>query len=129
MGLMVGGITPEGLPIGPVQDLTVAVDEPGAWKIANQTLDRTGQVQSELPVVGRPLRPRKRRAHGRSPVRARGVGRVLQARCTTRATGSGSRSCRRAATGRCRRSRAAIFLALAGLLAAGSFWWLRHRVV
>jgi hypothetical protein len=24
---------------------------------------------------------------------------------------------------------AAIFLALAGLLAAGSLWWLRHRVV
>src|SRR6185312_746059 len=48
-GLMISGITPDGRPIGPVQDLTVAVDEPGAWMIANQTIDRHGRAQSQLP--------------------------------------------------------------------------------
>jgi len=38
-----------GKPNGPVKDLTVAVDKPGAWIVANETLDPSGAVADELP--------------------------------------------------------------------------------
>ena len=127
-GLMVGGITPEGLPIGPVQDLTVAVDEPGAWLIANQTLDRTGQVQSELPSWVARCVPAEAARMGGAP-----FGPAVSAACFKRLHDEGYRQrvtfmpASRYWT--LQAIEAAIFLALAGLLAAGSFWWLRHRVV
>ena len=44
-GLMVEGIGPD----GPVRELHVAVDAPGAWITADQTLDRSGKVVDQLP--------------------------------------------------------------------------------
>jgi hypothetical protein len=41
-------VSPSG-PIGPVRDLTVAIDKPGAWIIANQTLDPAGRVTRTVP--------------------------------------------------------------------------------
>jgi len=127
-GLMVGGITPEGLPIGPVQDLTVAVDEPGAWLIANQTLDRAGQVQSELPSWVARCVPAEAARMGGAP-----FGPGVSAACFKRLHDEGYRQrvtfMPASRYWRLQAIETAIFLALAGLLAAGSFWWLRHRVV
>jgi hypothetical protein len=127
MGLMVGGITPEGLPTGPVMDLTVARREPGAWKIANQTIDRGGQVQSELPSWVARCVPGHAARMGGAP-----FGPEESAACFTRLHNEGYRQ--RVTFMPATRYwtlqwiESAIFLALAGLLAAGSFWWLRHRI-
>jgi hypothetical protein len=123
VGLLMRG-NPETGPVGPVQELRIAVNSPGAWEIANETLDRTGKVQEELPSWfsgcvpgGAPLAPR-------DPERS--------AACFERARAEGYRQ--RVTYMPADRYWAlqaietAIFLALAGLLAAGTFWWLRHRL-
>jgi hypothetical protein len=125
-GLMVGGISPDGLPIGPVQELTIASDEPGAWMIANQTIDRAGRAQSELPSwVARCV-----------PGHAAGLGAPFgpeeSAACFKHLHDEGYRQrltfMPASHYWTLQAIESAIFLALAGLLAAGSFWWLRHRV-
>jgi hypothetical protein len=124
VGLMIQGPPGDGIPDGPVQEVRIAVDSPGAWEIANQTLDRNGKVQSELPSW----------FSGCVPAEApRGMGDPQQsAACFERAKAEGYRQ--RVTLMPASRYwgvqaiETAIFLALAGLLAAGSFWWLRHRV-
>ena len=106
-GLGVSGITSTGAPMGPVDFVTISIDAPGAWQIANETV-RSGAVQDTLPqwVAGcvparefaaawhqirpgvlRPPRPRglpaARRLHAREPLLDAAVdrdGRVLRAR-------------------------------------------------
>jgi hypothetical protein len=125
-GLMVGGISPEGLPVGPVEELTIAADQPGAWMIANQTIDRAGQAQSQLPSWVARCVP----SHAAGP--GAPFGRQDSAACFTRLREEGYRQrltfmpASRYWTLQALES--AIFLALAGLLTAGSFWWLRHRI-
>jgi hypothetical protein len=126
-GLMIGGISPDGLPVGPVQELTVAVEEPGAWMIANQTIDRRGQAQSELPSWVARCVPGHAAPMGGAP-----FGPEVSAACFKRLHDEGYRQritfmpASRYWTLQWLES--AIFLALTALLAAGSFWWLRHRI-
>jgi hypothetical protein len=126
-GLMIAGISSAGEPAGPVQELTVAVDEPGAWMIANQTIDRNGQVQSELPSWVARCVPANAARFGAAP-----FGPEESAACFTRLRDEGYRQrvsfmpASRYWTLQALES--AIFLALTALLAAGSFWWLRHRI-
>ena len=45
-GLMIGGRGPG----GPVEELNVSIGKPGAWVIANETLDPGGRVAATLPA-------------------------------------------------------------------------------
>jgi hypothetical protein len=125
-GLMMGKMTADGAPVGPVQELTIGGDQPGAWMIANQTIDRTGRatdelpswfarcVPNDLPPGGAPFSPEEsaacfKRAHDEG-YRQRVTFMPASRYWTLQAIETG------------------IFLALAGLLAAGSFWWLRYRI-
>ena len=47
-GLMVEGVSPTG-PIGPVREVHIAVDAPGAWITTNETVDASGKAVTELP--------------------------------------------------------------------------------
>ncbi len=48
-GLMIAEVTPDGVPTGPVTDLHVGLELPGAWILANETLDAEGRVVDLLP--------------------------------------------------------------------------------
>jgi hypothetical protein len=126
-GLMILGDPGDGIPDGPVEGVTIRLDEPGAWTIANQTIDRTGKAQDKLPSWfsrcvpshvppgGGPFSPEEsaacfKRVHDEG-YRQRVSFMPASRYWTLQAIETG------------------IFLALAGLLAAGSFWWLRHRIV
>jgi hypothetical protein len=126
-GLMISAIGPDGTPVGPVEEVAIAVDSPGAWKIANQTLDRAGRVQSELPSwVARCVPAMAARGGGGE------FGPAESAACFKRLRDEGYRqkvtympasrywTLQWIETG--------IFLALTALLAGATFWWLRHRV-
>jgi hypothetical protein len=126
-GLM-ASISRNGEPRGPVRDLHVAFEKPGAWITANETIDRTGRALHDLPswfalcvpgrIMGLP---------GGGP-----VDRKTSDACFKRVASEGytqrityqpdSRYWTLQAI------ETAIFLALAAALTAGSFWWLRHRV-
>jgi hypothetical protein len=121
-GLGVSGITPSGAPRGPVEFVTVAIDSPGAWEIANETV-RAGVVQDELPlwVVG--CVPQ--REFGPPGVKS-------DPGCFDRLAREGYQQ--RVAYMPASRYwtlqaiEATGFLVLAGLLLGGCFWWVRHRV-
>jgi hypothetical protein len=120
-------------PVGPVRDLTVAVDRPGAWLIANQTV-KDGKVQDTLPswvatcIPAPPVPP-----GGGGEMRAKPIKPVGDAACYKRLADEGYRQ--RVTYQPADRYwtfqaiETAFFITLAGLLAASSFWWLRHRVV
>lgn len=110
----------------PPRDLTVAVDKPGAWVPTNQTLGPGGNVVDQLPtwVVGCVPRGEFGPPPG-SSIRS-------DPKCFDRLASEGYRQqVRYVAAGRYWTLQAvetAIFLALAGLLAGGTFWWVRHRL-
>jgi hypothetical protein len=126
-GLMVSGITPEGMPVGPVKQLTVDADKPGAWMIGNQPIDRNGRAQGEMPSWVSRCVPAQAAGIGAAP-----FGPVDSAACFKRLHDEGYRQritfmpASRYWTLQWLES--AIFLGLAALLAAGAFWWLRHRI-
>jgi hypothetical protein len=123
VGLMIQGDPSTG-PVGPVQDVRIAVDSPGAWEIANETLDRDGKVRKELPAWFFECVPKDAPRTIANPERA--------AACFERARTEGYRQ--RVTLMPASRYwtlqalETVIFLALAGLLTAGTFWWLRHRL-
>jgi hypothetical protein len=123
---MTAMMTPSG-PVGPVRNLTVSVDKPGAWIIANQTVDPTGTVVTALPSwVGDCVPPPP--APG-----AVQVGRPAgEPACFARLAKLGYRQrITYQPAGRYWAFQAyetAIFVALALLLIGFSFWWLRHRL-
>jgi hypothetical protein len=126
-GLMMQGPPgDDGIPEGPVQEVTIAVDEPGAWMIANQTIDRNGDVQGDLPSWFGRCVPSDVPPDG-APFKSE-----ESAACFKRARDEGYRQrvtfMPASKYWGLQAIETAIFLALAGLLAAGSFWWLRHRV-
>ena len=65
VGLMVG-ITRSGEPAGPVRDLRVDFEKPGAWIISNVTVDPAGRVLKDLPAGSGSAR---RRRSSRCPAR------------------------------------------------------------
>jgi hypothetical protein len=116
------GLMAEG-PEGPVKEMRIAFDSPGAWDISNRTIDSKGRAVNTLPSWVMGCVP----AHVPDAVRRADTG------CFERLQAAGYKqqvtyqpasrywTLQAIETG--------IFLALAGLLAAGSFWWLRHRIV
>jgi len=124
VGLMIAGPPVAGVPEGPVQEVRTAVNSPGAWEIANQTIDRNGKVQSELPSWFSGCVPKDVPPALQNQARS--------AACFERAQAEGYRQrltimpADRYWT--LQAIETAIFLALAGLLAAGSFWWIKHRI-
>jgi ABC-type transport system involved in multi-copper enzyme maturation permease subunit len=126
-GLMVAAMGPDGVPQGPVRELTVQFDRPGAWITANRTIDRNGRVMTELPSWFARCVPAKELGPARGPAAtetsdacfARAAREGYQQRVTFQPA---SRYWTLQAI------ETAIFLALAALLTAGSFWWLRQRV-
>ena len=119
---MIQGLPGDGVPDGPVQEVRIAVDSPGAWEIANQTLDRNGKVQNELPSWFSSCVPADVPPGMRDPAGS--------AACFERAKAEGYRQqvtlMPASKYWTLQAIETAIFLALAGLLAAGSFWWLRR---
>ena len=117
-GLLIGGRGPG----GPVEELSVALGKPGAWVIANETLDAGGRVAGTLPSwVG----------DCGGPPGLRQLGAQQQA-CFTRLADLGYRQrVTYQPAGRYWALQAyetAIFLALALGLIGFCFWWLRHRL-
>jgi hypothetical protein len=128
VGLLMHGDPSTG-PIGPVQEVKIALDAPGAWEIANETLDRDGKVRSELPSWFARCVPGKIGPPGIDPPFPPEQSNA----CFKRAHDEGYRQrltyMPASHYWTLQAIESAIFLALAGLLAAASFWWLRHRVV
>jgi hypothetical protein len=120
-------IGPSGRP-REARELQVKADEPGAWMISNQTVDRVGRVHTTLPNWFAFCVPARVVAGGL------GLGPDPQesAACFARAGREGYKQritfqpASRYWT--LQAIEFAIFLALAGALTAFSFWWLRHRV-
>ncbi|HEY6890973.1 MAG TPA: transporter [Solirubrobacter sp.] len=122
---MSASVGPGNRPLG-ARDLQVRADEPGAWTLANETVDRAGRVHHTLPnwfafcVPG---------AEGRI---GPGPDPQMSAACFARAAREGWRQritfmpASRYWT--LQAIELAIFLALTGALTAFSFWWLRHRL-
>jgi hypothetical protein len=89
-----------------VKDLTVAVDKPGAWIVANETLDPSGAVADELPSWMSGCLPRAPHGGGLPAAgELRAGGALLDAP----------------------RDRDGVPLGLAALLTAFTFWWVRKR--
>ena len=67
-GMSVAGGGPGVVPTGPVQQVSVEIDSPGAWVISNRTIDAAGKVAETLPNWVLALRPRAapRRRRGRA---------------------------------------------------------------
>ena len=127
MGMM-ASIDPNGEAVGEVHDLTVEFEKPGAWLIANQTIDRNGEAHRALPSWFARCVPAHAAAVGRPPFSAAGSRPPASSAPRTRATGSGSRFMPASRYWTLQAIESAIFLALAALLAGASFWWLRNRV-
>ncbi|WP_028063704.1 ABC transporter permease [Solirubrobacter soli] len=129
VGLMIQGDPSVG-PLGPVKEIQIEVDEPGAWVIANQTLDRTGKVQDELPSWFAGCVPGKAVEAGFGP--PPGIPQGRSEACFKRAAAEGYKQrvtfMPASKYWTLQATETAIFLALAGLLAAGTFWWLRVRI-
>jgi len=127
VGLLMHGYPSTG-PIGPVQELKIALAAPGAWEIANETLDRNGKVRSELPAWFARCVPGKIGPPGIAPPFPPEQSNA----CFKRAHDEGYRQrltyMPASHYWTLQAGETAIFLAFAGLLAASTFWWLRHRV-
>jgi hypothetical protein len=119
---MMAAVDRSGRPLGPVRDLTVTVDRPGAWIIANQSIDASGKVTRTLPgwvaTCAGPPGP-ERKAAGDSACFARLADAGYRQRVTYQPAGR---------YWAFQAYETAIFAALAALLVGFSFWWLRHRV-
>jgi hypothetical protein len=105
-----------------VQHLEIQVNSPGAWVLANETLDRTGKEATQIPgFVADCIRPGPERK-----------GPIADPACLKRFADLGYRQqvtyqpASRYWTFQA--LEAAFFLALAGALAGVSFWWLRRKV-
>jgi len=126
MGMM-ASINPNGEAAGEVHDLTVEFEKPGAWLIANQTIDRNGEAHRALPSWFARCVPAHAAAVGRAPFSPQEA-----AACFQRAKDEGYRQRIRFMPASrywtLQAIESAIFLALAALLAGASFWWLRNRV-
>jgi hypothetical protein len=126
-GLMISGPPVAGVPDGPVQEVRIELDSPGAWEIGNVTIDRNGKVQDELPSWVAGCVPQRAVEEGFGPS---SLGRSQA--CFQRLAAEGYRQrvtfmpASRYWT--LQALETVIFLALAGLLAAGTFWWLRVRI-
>jgi hypothetical protein len=112
-----------GQPAGPVRNLQVDPAKPGAWVIANQTVDSAGRVVAELPAfVALCVPPPVPGAQPRSD----------PAGCFARLARLGYRQrITYQPAGRYWTFQAyetAIFLALALALSGFCFWWVRHRL-
>jgi ABC-type transport system involved in multi-copper enzyme maturation permease subunit len=116
-------------PDGPVQNLSVNFDAPGAWILSNQTIDATGQVADPLPswliscMPAPPGRPGQAASQPSQP--------DLQA-CFTRLANDGYRQLIVYQPGSrywaFQWTETAIFLAFAGILAGFCSWWMRRRL-
>ena len=108
------------------RDLQVKADQPGAWMISNQTVDRAGRVHTVLPTWFAFCVPGSIAGFGPGPDPQK------SAACFARAAREGWRQritfqpASRYWT--LQAIELAIFLALTGALTAFSFWWLRHRL-
>lgn len=120
-GLEAMAANANGEPAGPVRGLTVNLNQPGAWIIANETLDRSGRVVSALPSWVVHCVP------SREPAAAR----LRDADCFPRLAREGYRQ--RVVYQPADRYwtlqalETAVFLGLALALVGGSFWWIRRR--
>jgi hypothetical protein len=112
-----------GEPEGPVRDVHVAIDAPGAWMIANETIDRNGVTRSELPSWFIRCVPAVAARRGATPDSAACFERVKDEGYRQRVTYMPA-----SRYWTLQWIESAIFLALTALLAGASFWWLRHRV-
>lgn len=121
-----------GRPQGPVRDLTVSVDQPGAWIIDNDTVDAGGKVTSTLPSWVAACVPPPPAAPSRAGVGLRFEGSGGDSACFARLADAGYRQRVRYQPAShywtLQAYETAIFLGLAALLTGFSFWWLRHRV-
>jgi hypothetical protein len=126
VGLMIG-ITRSGEPAGPVRELRVNFEKPGAWIISNATVDPAGRVLKDLPSWFGKCAPEEIFSLPSAPVT-----REESAACFARIAREGySQRITFQPASRYWTLQAietAIFLALTALLTAGSFWWLRNRV-
>jgi hypothetical protein len=126
-GLM-ASVSRSGEPQGPVRELSVEFDKPGAWVTANVTVDRAGRVLHDLPSWFALCVPGEIRGlPGGGP-----VDRATSDACFKRVASEGyTQRVTYQPENRfwaLQVMESAIFLAIAGLLTAGSFWWLRNRV-
>lgn len=126
-GINVTSFGETGRPRGPVRDIMIRIDSPGAWIIANESINSAGEVVDELPawvatcVAPPPGVPGERQ---RAPEGDPGCFvRLAEAGYRQRVTYHPASS-----YWTLQAYETAIFLGLAGLLAAFSFWWLRRRV-
>jgi ABC-2 family transporter len=127
MGGLMMAMPRGGGPPGPVRELTVNFDKPGAWIVSNVTVDSAGRVMNDLPSWFAGCVPKEvlslPRARANPADSAACFARVAREGYTQRITFQPeSRYWTLQAI------ETLIFLALAGLLTAGSFWWLRNRV-
>ncbi len=122
-GIGISGVGPAGVPTGPVTHLTIAIDSPGAWEIANEPLDRAGNVTQTLPnwVIGcvpaREFRPPGIESDPGCFDRLASLG-VKQHLAFMPASRYWTLQAYELIG----------FLLLAAALLGGTFWWLRHRV-
>jgi hypothetical protein len=120
--MSVSGGGPGVRPTGPVQQVSIEIDSPGAWVISNETVDAAGKVAATLP----------------NWVLACGPGRLLDGganarpACFARLAKEGYRQrvtyqpASRFWTFQAYET--AIFSGLALLLIGFCFWWVRHRL-
>ena len=122
-GIGISSIGPTGEPTGPVTHLTIDIGSPGAWEIANEPLDGSGDVTNSLPnwVIGcvpdREFRPPGIKSDPGCFDRLADLG-VKQRVAFMPASRYWTLQAYELIG----------FLVLAGALLAGTFWWVRHRL-
>jgi ABC-2 family transporter protein len=122
---MMAAVGPGNVPRG-ASNLQVRSDEPGAWTLANETVDGAGRVHTVLPDWFAFCVPGREGGFGPGPDPQK------SAACFARVAREGWRQritfqpASRYWT--LQAIELAIFLALTGTLTAFSFWWLRHRL-